>query len=197
MLGPFRGLCFAAALLAAVSAGTGPARAEMTEADEAGMQAFTACLDEAGNDEDACIKKLGRYGWYPRDEEGCITIGARVEKVLEIGGIPKYSDLFKNERCARLGLPHGQKAAAAGIMGIGNERYTGCGLESISADYPGCESEAGQHLWYPRKKRDCLFPRIALEKDVGAVYFMQWFSLFETERCHRLGKEYFRQETDR
>ncbi len=189
--GPFRPLCFAV-LLAVFVVGAGIARAEMTEADKEGMQIFAACLDEAGNDEDSCLEKLGRYAWYPREEAVCEIIGARVEEVLELGGAPKYRDLFMNERCARLDLPHGKTAAAAGATRIGNENYAICGVEGSSSRLPQCADVVVRHLWYPVSSVYCKSTVMRLRSGERSPIYAYWSLLFETERCRRLGGTYYK-----
>ncbi len=181
------GLMLGLVLLAA-----GAARAEMTPADEASMRTFAACLDENGGDEDACVGKLSLYAWYPVDDKVCDTIGVRVEKVIELGGQPKWRDLFRNERCARLGLPHGAGAARAGTRWDQQEPYAQC--SELEIDWRDCKEELGRHAWHPYDENDCLRTLRGLRKqeqimDPNRPYI--WFMLFHTERCRRLGFAYF------
>ena len=192
--GSFRPLCFAAVLVATALVGTGSARAEMTGADEAGMRAFAACLDETGNDEDACTEKLGRYAWYPHGGATCETVGARVERVIDLEGQVKWRDLFMNERCARLDLPHNQTAAVAEITRIGKVPYFLCGPDDGFAGSSSCGNELSRHFWHPWNNSSCRITMHALMKDVEGISYSSWDSLFKTERCHRLGMDYFQPE---
>lgn len=194
---PVQNSLSAAIFLLAVVALPSTAHAEITEADKEGMRAFTACLDEADGGESVCIETLGRHAWYPRDDATCEAISGRVETVIELDGVPKYRDMFMNERCARLDLPHNRTAAAAGIARIGDKPYYICG-ETVFVDVPYCDTGAGRYLWHPGgKRRNCRTPMRALEEDLAGVRYMNWSILFKTERCHRLGEEYFQPEKKR
>ena len=180
------GFVLGLALLAA-----GAARAEMTGADEAGMRAFTACVEEAGGDEDVCVDKLGLYAWFPLRDTACETVGARVEKVIELDGQPKWRDLFRNERCARLGLPHGAGAAKAGVRWNQLDRYAQC--SELEIDWRDCKEELGRHAWHPYDENDCLTRGLEYQKkNKNPNHPYIWFMLFETERCRRLGFAYFK-----
>ena len=190
---PFRGLFAAAAtLLTTALAGSLPAPAEMTEDDRAGQRTFAACLDENGGDEAVCVEKLSLYAWYPANDKTCAMIGARVERVISLDGQPKWSDLFRNERCARLGMPHGEWAARAGARWDPEERYARC--DEFDSYNVSCIEVFGQHAWHPYKEKICQSTVRGLTKQVhkrkaGKPYFRDM--LFETERCRRLGLPYF------
>jgi len=172
-----------------------PAQAEMTEADREGMRAFAACLAETERDEAACVEKLSLYAWYPANDKTCAMIGARVERVISLDGQPKWSDLFRNERCARLGMPHGEWAARAGARWDPEERYARC--DEFDSYNVSCIEVFGQHAWHPYKEKICQSTVRGLTKQVhkrkaGKPYFRDM--LFETERCRRLGLPYFKLE---
>lgn len=186
---PFRVLFFAAIMLASASAGAGFARAEMTEADKAGMLAFDACLDENGSDEGVCTEKLGLFAWYPRNDTICEAIGKRVNNIIELGGNPVWRELFQNERCARLGMPHG----AAGLPSPPNstlrQQYTVCRNNPVQFI---CLELIGRHEDLPTLN-EIVCPSMArrLSKAGKRIYFRWWDTWFENERCWRLGGMFF------
>jgi len=171
-----------------------PAQAEMTEADRVGMRAFAACVAEDDGSVATCIARLSLYAWYPRDHDNCSKIGAGVDKIIALDGQPKWINLFRNERCARLGMPHGAVAARAGGRWDPNEGYAQCsefGPGGIS-----CEDEIGRHAWHPYDEGDCPGSGLEAQREhrsrVGGQYI--WRMLFETERCRRLGLPYLTPE---
>ena len=184
MPSPIRTRLFAAALLAAT-----PAYAEMTEADKAGMQAFAACLDEADSDEEDCIEKLGRFAWYPRDDAVCAAVGARVERVIKLDGLPKWRHMYMNERCVRMGLPHGATGAVSGGHVDRDNPLARCVNAVPWKNF--CLERYGRQDQYP--VRDDVCPRItsglARQKHDGEKH--AWSMLFYNERCRRLGMNHY------
>ena len=143
---------FAAVLLAATMAGA-PARAEMTEADKAEMRTFAECLDEAGDDEAGCIEKLGRLAWYPRDDAACEAVATRIRSALSEGGQAEHKDLFFNERCTRLEMPHHREAAKAGDAIESTSPYRTCMNDTGNAFQ--CEKTVARHSAHPLSNNEC------------------------------------------
>ena len=156
---------------------------------------YFVCLENAG-DEGLCLTRFGRIMWYPRDATECMGIGERVDKILALGGEPKWRDLFKNERCARRGMPHSGKAVTAGEKAGPNTPWERCATGFSSRTH--CREKYGNHLWYPHKKDACGLPRRKAEeymeerrkKPPERRRPIGWRYLFENERCWRLGQEF-------
>lgn len=189
MPAPVRARLFATALLAAIVTAT-PARAEMTEADREGARVFASCLDETGDNEDACSEKLGRYAWYPHDSATCEAVGTRVDNIIGLGGNPVWRDLFQNERCARLGMPHG-------IAGLPSppDSPTGRKLNACEKkwSWDPCVELLGRHEMFDVDAKDGSCGRIAynLNKPNADLEIKWWRRWFRNERCWRLGGAYF------
>lgn len=176
-------------LLLAASASASPAHAEMTEADRAGQRAFVACLDKTGGDEDSCIETLGRYAWYPRDNATCEIIATRVAKILTVGGDPIWSDMFRNERCARLGLFFSEQALPDKATGGSAPLTVDC-REARPVSH--CREMHGRHLWNPAGDASlCESVADLQERYLPSGLSDQWGDWFRNERCHRLGDSYF------
>lgn len=204
MPGTFRPLTFAAALLFATMAEAFPASAEMTEADKAGMQTFAACLDKTGGDEAGCIKVLGRYAWYPRDDAVCAAVAARVGETLAVlvndgdqakpqprlpSDTLEMKNLFFNERCARLDLPHNSEAAKDPNEPGLRQEYNAC-LAEAGASQGSCNERMGVHRFYPADNEDCEFNLSTIAQNVSMGLRSFWERLFDNERCRRLGLVY-------
>ena len=180
---------FATVLLIMASAMAPSARAEMTETDKEGMRAFAACLDETGDDENGCIKKLGRFAWYPRDDAACEAVASRVDKILTVDGDPIWSDIFQNERCARLGSIFSTKVLP--------DKNTGeSGLQTINCrkakPASRCYNMHGRHLWNPAGATLlCEMVASGLKKYSASILTKWWDSWFRNERCRRLDLSYF------
>jgi hypothetical protein len=192
---PVQFYLFATVLLLAGAAISVPAHAEMTEADKQGMRAFTACLDEPGGDEAGCIEELGRYAWYPRDDATCKAVGARVDRIIGLGGDPVWRDLFQNERCARLGMPHGAAglpiqpgSEAAGVFTACEDKW-GWGI---------CVEMFGRHEYFEVDSKDsCKSSTYLFNKPNADIEIKWWRRLLKNERCWRLGEAYFDTSTVR
>ena len=167
----------------------GAARAEMTEADEAGMRAFAACLDETGNDEDACLEKLGRYAWYPRKDADCEPITVRVRTALSGGSQAEHKYLFFNERCARLEMPHDREAAKNGDTLEPGNVWIACVREEKNPR--DCERIVGLQYWQPSNEGACEVHRHTSSVFYELGWLPQWDEPFITERCRRLGQSHF------
>lgn len=184
------GLMLGLVLLAA-----GAARAEVTPADEAGMRAFAECLEKTGNDEAACLKELGYYGWYPNDTD-CEAVATLVHKAISDGVQTEWRDLFFNERCARLGLPHDREAAAAGDTNLETSEPSPEGTISrkIFVDCKGgkhwkndvCFGTVGRYRWYDEDIY-CATNRDVVKIAAENHEIQSWKLLFKNERCHRRG----------
>ena len=171
----------------------GAARAEMTEADKEGMHVFAACLDENGGDENNCLEKLGRYAWYPRDDATCEAVGARVNEAISGGGHAELRDLFFNERCARLGLPHDTEAAKDKNSPNLGLAYDACLDETHNPLV--CDDRLGRHKYYPVVPGMCSAQGKMMFEVYKASWQPLWSSFFENERCRRLGEPYFEPKT--
>jgi hypothetical protein len=156
---------------------------------------YFVCLENAG-DEDLCLTRFGRMMWYPRDGVECAGIGERVDKVLALGGEPKWRDLFKNERCARRGMPHSGKAVTAGEKAGPDTPWERCAMGFSRRTH--CHEKYGNHLWYPHKNDACGFPKGVVDSEAEEWRKkspkrrrpISWWFLFENERCWRLGHEF-------
>ena len=184
------GLMLGLVLLAA-----GAARADLAYREDLMRKGYFVCLARAG-DEDLCLNRFGRLMWYPRDAEECEGIGARVEKVIALGGEPKWRDLFKNERCARRGLPHSVEAVNAGEKQGPDSQWERC---IANFGYrPNCREKYGNHLWYPHKEGTCPREKKFLAREMKEYWAKRpekrrapyWYFFFQNERCWRLGREF-------
>ena len=195
MPGPVRTCLFTAILLAAALAAVAPARADMTEVDKAGQRAFAACLDETGGEE-ACTDKLGRYAWYPHDNAVCEVVATFVHKIITDGAQVEWHDLFFNERCARLHLPHDREAAAAGDTDpqtlksspegkASRQIFVDC-LDGKHWNDEACYEKVGRHRWYDEEIYCGLTGNI-VKLSAKNREIQSWKLLFMNERCHRMG----------
>ena len=184
------GLMLGLVLLAA-----GAARADLAYREDLMRKGYFVCLARAG-DEDLCLNRFGRLMWYPRDAEECEGIGARVEKVIALGGEPKWRDLFKTERCARLGLPHSDEAVNAGERAGPDGPYARCDAQLLAR--PLCHEEIGNHLWFPHKQDACALIKRYVSGDMEEFWRRRpemrnhpyWSQIFRNERCWRLDLEF-------
>lgn len=157
----------------------------------AGDDPFPACMAETGGDGAACLARQG--GWYDwaASKTACRFVGERVDAVIAAGGDAKWADLFRNERCARLGLPHGPVAAAAGDRVVPDHPYVQCvTLKAGRSVY--CDDSMGRHAYYPYKKASCEHFRDTLpelHQKPRRPYSPS--ASFENERCWRLGLPHF------
>ena len=182
---------FAAALTTAV-----PASAGMTPADEAGMRAYRACLDETQDDEAECIKRLGGYEWYPKNETSCEIVTLRTREAIAGGAQAEWQDLFYNERCARLDMMHNREAAAAGDTDPVTSETSPEGAESRRIfvecldgkhwNDESCFEKVGRHQWYDEEIY-CATNRDIVEIGAEKREIQSWKLLFYNERCHRRG----------
>ena len=156
------------------------------EKDSAGLDSarragFLACLDESNGDEQVCLEKMGLLAWYPRDETECVAVAARIDAVLAVEGLPRWPTLYRNERCARMGMSHHEEAAVAGTAEFDDRSYVDC----YKIDYMApnvCDDIHGRHRWSGGSDKEC--------KAIGDIAFksLLWEMLFENERCWRLGQ---------
>ena len=190
MPSPVQSDLFAAVIMFATVVIALPAQAQITDADRAGQRTFTACLDESDGSEEICIEKLGRFAWYPRDEAACDAVGVRVEKVIELDGLPKWRHMYMNERCARMGLPHGAKGAASG----GRVDRVNPMARCVNADPWNnfCMDKYGRQGWHPFRDNVCPRNAKGLTRQRRDSERHPWSMLFYNERCRRLGMNYFK-----
>lgn len=186
--------------------GAAAARADLAYREDLMRKGYFVCLARAG-DEDLCLNRFGRLMWYPRDAEECEGVGARVDKVISLGGEPKWRDLFKNERCARRGLPHSVEAVNAGERAGPDGPYAKCDQGFANRYY--CDEEFGGYLWYPHGdgNKSChistqfvglqmehFWSRPPPELHTGPDWARRkppiWRSMFRNERCWRLGQKF-------
>lgn len=189
---PVRACLFTAALLAAIVAGA-PTHAEMTAADRASMHAFTTCLQKTVGNEEACLLRLGYQAWYPFGDAACESVVAPVHAALAADNQIEWENLFRNERCARLRMPHDTTAAEAGSITIADmaentatQPYVSCIKEVKGQDI--CLERVGRHIWYPLHQ-SCHMLDDILE---GDPQLYSWKLLFFNERCWRLGLPHIR-----
>lgn len=154
------------------------------ERDNLRRAQFTACVKAAGGGETTCMEKLGRPAWYPADERACAAIGARIETVLRLDGLPKWQDLFKNERCARLGLPGSETAAADGARRQVSSRWESCFTDKSRPYF--CAEQLGRHVWHPVNGDHCSDMTGWIARDRRDGDPIPWDYLFYNERCWRL-----------
>lgn len=150
--------------------------------DGARQAAFLACLDKNSREEKACLDKMGINAWYPRDDTECVAVAKRINAVFAVGGLPRWPALFRNERCARLGMPHHEDAAAAGTVEFNDRSYIDC--YNIDYNQIICGDIHGRHRQSPRSAKDCG----AMSATLGRILDRSnWESNFANERCWRLG----------
>lgn len=190
---PVQFCLFATVLLIAAAAIVPSARSEMTAADEDEMRTFITCLEQTVNNEERCLRKLGYQSWYPYGDAACESVVARIYAVLAANNQAEWESLFRNERCARLGLTHDTAAAKAGsitnveeIENIKSMPYVSC--EKETKDQEICLDRVGRHTWYPMQY-SCHMLDDILE---GDPQLYSWKLLFFNERCWRLGLPYIR-----
>lgn len=183
--------CLIAALLALAPF---QARAQATETDP-----FLVCPDADGGEGDDCLAPLPVwYAWIPNDAE-CRQVGAKVDAIVQAGGQAKWTDLFRNERCARLDLPHGLIAATSG-----NKVVLAAPADPTVPDNPyarctyyfgtECDEELGRHSYYPSTVDVCEHYRDSLSKAFLGDHPMFIDYSFQNERCARLGLPHFETE---
>lgn len=147
--------------------------------DNARRVTFLTCLDENGGNEQACFTSLGMYAWYPKDEAECVAVAGRIDAVFAVDGLPRWPSLFRNERCARLDMPHHEEAAVAGTREFKDRSYANC--YNINYMAYTCDDIHGRHRRFRASDREC--------EAIGQMAFRypSWELLFENERCWRLG----------
>ncbi len=162
---------------------------------------FAQCINQ-GTEPLQCLDKLGDpYSWNPT-ETACRFVGEKVEAIIAAGGDAKWRDLFYNERCVRLGLPHSRTAAEPGDNIHPHARDSQCMREIMDAS--NCWDILGRHSKYPklgqfaceyeiralRTRRDALAP-LFRPRSWRMSDSMLWPDAFTNERCWRLGLPHF------
>lgn len=167
------------------------------QARAAGADPFPACMAETSGDDKTCLARQGDWASWTASEAACRFVGKKVDAIVEAGGQPKWANLFYNERCARLGLPHGPVAAAAGNKATGgtwivlDHPYAQCVyLDRGNSD--NCDDSMGRHAFYPLRPAICEgfsddLPDYRREHE--KPYSLS--TSFENERCWRLGYPHF------
>lgn len=155
---------------------------------------FLACLEETGSDEQACLNKLGPAAWMPEDETVCEAVASRIGAIIEAGGLARYPDLFRNERCARLGRPHNQLAAATGSPYSIDRTFVECYNRNPNGILMDCSDIVGTHKWYPVTDKECPALTRMIAKYETDPLDRSWDILFHNERCRRLRRDYYRFE---
>lgn len=143
---------------------------------------FVTCLDENGGDEQVCIEKMGVHAWYPRDKTECAAGVRRIDAVLAVKGLPRWPDLFRNERCARLGMPHHEDSVATSVKGYGDRSYLDC--YNVDYNHVACDDIHGRHRRHRPSKDDCEAGGSTMSLILANA---NWEANFENERCWRLG----------
>lgn len=154
--------------------------------DEAADDPFPACMAETGGEGTACLERQGNWYSWRVSEAACRFVGARVDAVIAAGGEAKWTDLFRNERCARLGLPHGPVAAVGGTTAVSLSEQ--CMV--LSGD---CLEFLERHKW------DSYWSCPAMQKSLTKAYRKGAFpsilrDIFFNERCWRLNLPHFEPE---
>lgn len=155
-----------------ITFGAGPESARQT--------IFTSCLEESGG-EQVCIEKMGVHAWYPKDKTECAAVVRRIDAVLAVKGLPRWPDLFRNERCARLGMPHHKDSVATSAKGYDDRSYLNC--YNVDYNHVACDDIYGRHRRHRPGKDDC--------QAIGSTMSLilanaNWEANFENERCWRL-----------
>lgn len=174
------------AIATTLSLAAQPAAAQTSDA---APDPFTRCVAQ-GVGEPACLARLGeQFDWHPT-EAACRFLDGKTEAIITAGGDVRWRDLFYNERCARHGLPYGETAAKAGDAINPEHPYLQCTKTLFSAE---CDEEFGQHSKHPRKGW-CYMGRNDLRDDRKGNELSIWYTLFENERCWRLGLPYYEEK---
>lgn len=141
------------------------------------------CPGTDGGVGDACLAPLSVWnGWTPT-EPVCRSVGKKVDAIIEAGGEVKWADLFRNERCARLGLPHGV-AAMADVLADENSPFVKC-VTRNSFDNR-CMDELDRHSFLPPEIKLCSMYRDTLsETSPDEEPLLQY--PYKNERCWRRG----------
>lgn len=129
-----------------------------------------------------------RFYWRA-DPVGCQAVGAKVDAIIQAGGDARFRDLYYNERCARLGMPHSGTAAIDEEGYNPNHPFTECLARPGFID-SYCFEELGRHMLHPRGAGSCGVQRrstIQLVEEGKLPILWEW--LFENERCWRLGMQ--------
>jgi len=177
-------------LLMTVIAVATSANAEMSKVDTAGKNTFKSCLEQTVGDKERCLLKLGFQSWYPYGDAACMSVAASVQTALAETRQIEWMDLFRNERCARLDMPHNTTAAKAGGTEAAEipatQPYVSCMKEVKGLEI--CLERVGRHTWYPIHF-GCHRLNDILE---GDLQLFSWMLLFFNERCARLKLPYYR-----
>jgi hypothetical protein len=165
-------------------------------AQAAGTDPFLVCPDADGGEGDDCLAPLPVwYAWVPNKAE-CRQVGARVDAIIQTGGQAKWTDLFRNERCARLGLPHGPVAAAAGNKVVLASPDPPDNPYALCHYYFGseCDEKLGRHSYYTSGEGLCENRLEYLSKEWSGDGSLSIEYPFQNERCARLGLPHFEPE---
>jgi len=178
----------------------------------AGIAAFLVVMYNSGDAFDRCVKDEtnaaqcltrlgGLYNWNPT-EAACRFVSYKTDAIIDAGGDAKWRDLFYNERCARLGLPHSLTAAEPGAQLIYNAPYWRCMNDIGNAG--NCWDILGRHYDYPSLRTSpCDHEILTLRRgfdvrplqptSTPAVFPTSrlWFYAFGNERCWRLGLPHY------
>lgn len=161
-----------------ITIGAGPENAKQTM--------FATCLEESGGDEQVCIDRMGVHAWYPRDKTECAAVVQRIDAVLAVKGLPRWPDLFRNERCARLNMPHHEESVTTSVKGYGDRSYLDC--YNVDYNHVACDDIHGRHRRHRPSVEDC--------EAIGSTMSLildraNWESNFANERCWRLGLPHY------
>lgn len=147
---------------------------------------FIKCLEDTSGNEQACLRKLGIQAWYPGGDADCEAVIKRIDTVLAVGGLPRWPDFFKNERCARLGMPHHAEAVASSAQDYNDRSYLDC--YNVDYDYEVCDDIYGRHRRHRPSEEDCA----AIADTISEIVKRPgWEGSFMNERCWRLGLPHY------
>lgn len=153
---------------------------------------FPACMTETGGDGKTCLARQGGwYDWAP-SAAACRFVGEKVDAIIAAGGDAKWADLFRNERCARLGLPHGPVAAAAGASFLPDHPHTRCRLRT-GLNFL-CDEPFGRHGFAPVSEVSCSVQYFIAKRYRAGELPYSPDDAFQNERCWRLGLPHFEPE---
>ena len=161
-----------------------PLRAQTIAAER---DPFQQCLADGSSSETECLSRLGEtIDWRPT-QAACRFVEGKTGAIIEAGGQVRWIELFYNERCARRGLPHDATAAAAGAKVDFESPFVQCAGDEKYSHPIQCYELLGRHSFHPRWKSFCVVTAGWIRRFRSGEYPLSLASLFEHERCWRLG----------
>lgn len=153
---------------------------------------FQQCVADGSGSETACLARLGVTHDWRATEAACRFVEGKTGAIIEAGGQVRWIELFYNERCARLGLPHDATAAAAGAKVDFESPFVQCaGTEKFKNVYQ-CYELLGRHSFHPRWESFCVLKANWIRKYRTGEYPLSIYGSFQHERCWRLGLDHYK-----